>query len=150
MATVLRSLTLITMATTLVACSGKPADTAASAGAGSTPAATAGSPASGGADYQGVPIYPGMTTLTTHDIGAGVGATLHSGNFRSTDPQEKILAFYREALTKQFGTVGDMPGGGEGMVRIASGNNADKQVTILVRPGDAGEQIVGIQVSSKD
>jgi hypothetical protein len=143
----LRSLTLITVASTLVACSGKPADTAASAGAGSTPATAA--PAGGGGDYNGVPIYPGMTTLTTNDIGAGAGATLHSGNFRSTDPQDKIVAFYREALTKQFGAAGDMPGG-EGMVRLVATNNADKQVTVLVRAGDSGEQIVGIQVTSKN
>jgi hypothetical protein len=150
MAIVLRSLTLITLASTLVACGGKPADTAASAGAGSTPATAAAAPAAGGGDYQGVPIYPGMTTLTTHDIGAGAGGTMHSGNFRSTDPQDKIVAFYREALAKEFGTAGDMPGGGEGMVRIVATNNVDKQVTVLVRPGDSGEQIVGIQVTSKN
>ena len=147
MAIAIRRLTLITLATTLVACSGKPADTAASAGAGSAPGASATAPTAGGGDYQGVAIYPGMTTLTTHDIGAGAGATLHSGNFRSTDPQDKIVAFYREALTKQFGAVGDMPGG-EGIVRLVAGNQKDTQVTILIRAGDSGEQIVGIQVSS--
>jgi len=149
MAIVVRSLTLITVASTLVACSGKPAEIAASAGAGSTPATAAAAPAGGGGDYNGVPIYPGMTTLTTNDIGAGSGATLHSGNFRSTDPQDKIVAFYREALAKEFGAAGDMPGG-EGMVRLVATNNVDKQVTVLVRAGDSGEQIVGIQVTSKN
>jgi len=150
MAIDIRSLTLITLATTLVACSGKPTDTPASAGAGSTPATAAAAPASGGGNYAGVPIYPGMTTLTTNNIGAGAGGMMHSGNFRSTDPQDKIVAFYREALTKEFGAAGEMPGGSEGMVRLVGTNKVDKQVTVLVRAGDAGEQIVGIQVTSKN
>jgi hypothetical protein len=89
-----------------------------------------------------------MTTLTTNDIGAGVGAALNSGKFRSNGPQHKSAAFYRDALTKQFGTAGDMPGG-EGMIRIMAGKNFDKQDTILIRNGDSGERIVGVQVSMK-
>jgi hypothetical protein len=150
MAIDIRSLTLITLASTLVACSGKPTDTAASAGAGSKPATAAAAPASGGSAYAGVPIYPGMTTLTTNDIGGGAGGTMHSGNFRSTDPQDKIVAFYREALTKEFGAAGSMPSSGEGWVRLVGTNNVDKQVTVLIRAGDSGEQIVGIQVTSKN
>ena len=134
---------------TLAACSSKPADTTASAGG--APAATAGGSTSASGTYHGVALYPGMTQLTTNDIPGGPDGTLHSGNFRSTDPQEKILAFYRDALTRQFGTVGDMPGGGDaGMVRIASGNGKDQMVTILVHPDESGGQIVGMQVASKD
>jgi hypothetical protein len=77
--------------------------------------------------------------------------TIHSGGFRSSDPAEKIIAFYRSELTKQFGAVVDMPGsGGGGVFRIASGNEKDKMVTILVQAGGSGKQIVGIEVVSKD
>jgi hypothetical protein len=147
----IRSLAFITLATTLVACGSKPPDGAASANAsaGSSAAATAGGSAAASGDYHGVALYPGMTVLTTNDIGAGPGGTLHSGNFRSTDAAEKIVAFYRDALTKQFGAAGDMPGSGDGgMYRIVGTNNKDTQVTVLVRAGDSGEQIVGIQVTS--
>jgi len=147
----IRSVAVITVASVLVACSSKPSDTAASTGAGSASGATAGAPSSGGGDFHSVPIYPGMDELTSANIPAGEGMTLHTGDFRSTDSQEKILAFYRDALTKQFGGVADMPGSTDGaMVRIAAGNEKDKMVTIIVHPGDSGGQIVGIQVVSKD
>jgi hypothetical protein len=147
----IRSLALITLATTLVACSSKPADTASSPGAASAPAATASGASAASGDYHGVAIYPGLVQLTTSDIPAGEGMTMHSGSFRSSDPADKILAFYRDALTKMFGAVGDMPGSGDGgMFRIASGNEKDKMVTILVHPGESGGQIIGIQLVSKD
>jgi hypothetical protein len=146
-----RTVAFIAVATGLVACSSKPSDTAASTGAGSASGATAGAPAAVGGDFHSVLIYPGMVELTSANIPAGEGMTLHTGDFRSTDSQEKILAFYREALTKQFGAVADMPGTAqEGMVRIAAGNEKDKMVTIIVHPGDSGGQIVGIQVAAKD
>lgn len=143
----IRSLALITLATTLVACGSKQADTSASAGG--TAAATAGGSVAASGDYHGIALYPGMTVLTTNDIGAGPDAKMHSGNFRSNDPAEKIVAFYRDALAKQFGAAGDMPVSGEGgMYRIVATNNKNTQVTVLVRAGDSGEQIVGIQVVS--
>jgi hypothetical protein len=149
MAIVIRSLALITLATTLVACGSKPPDAAASASAGSAATATAGGSVAASGDYHGIALYPGMTVLTMNDIGAGPDAKMHSGNFRSTDAAEKIVAFYRDALTKQFGAAGDMPGSGDGgMYRIVATNNKDTQVTVLVRAGDSGEQIVGIQVVS--
>ena len=151
MAFAIRSLALITLATALVACSSKPADTAASPGGSGAPTAMAGGPAAASGDYHSVAIYPGLAQLTTSDALAGEGMTLHSGSFRSSDSAGKVLAFYRDALTKQFGAVADMPGSGDGgMFRIAAGNEKDKMVTILVQPGDSGEQIVGILVVSKD
>jgi len=137
----------VLLASSLAACGSKPADTAASAAA-SAPAAAA-SGASAGGTYHGVPIYPAMTELTAVDHSAGVGMTLHSGSYRSSDKPEQVQAYYKEQLGKLFGgEVGEQVMG-EGMVRLMSGTS-DRNVTVLIHTGDSGETIVGIQVASKD
>jgi hypothetical protein len=133
---------------TLAACGSKPADTAAS-GSAATGAPAAASTAAAAGTYHGVPIYPGMTELTTADHAAGPDMVLHSGNYRSSDKQEQILAFYRENLGKLFGAAPTEGSMGEGIVGFNAGNET-MHVTVLVHTGDPGEQIVGIQVGSKD
>ena len=133
---------------TLAACGSKPADSPAAGAAAST--AASGAPVTAaGTLYHGVPIYPGMTELTAVDHSAGVGMALHSGSYRSKDKPEQVSAYYKDQLGKLFGgEVGEQTMG-EGMVRLMSGSS-DRNVTILIRPGDSGETIVGIQVGSKD
>jgi hypothetical protein len=132
----------ILLAGTLGACGSKHSDSPAAAAAAPTTRATSGA-------YHGVPIYPGMTELTAVDHSAGVGATLHSGSYRSSDKPEQVQAYYKEQLGKLFGgQVGEQPMG-EGMVRLMAGID-DRNVVVLIRTGDSGETIVGIQVSAKD
>ena len=135
----------------LAACGSKPADTSGAAPANTAAAATSGAPAGTAAagTYNGVPIYPGMTELTAVDHSSGAGTTLHSGSYRSNDKPDQVQAYYKEQLGKLFGgQVGEQVMG-EGMVRLMAGSS-DRNVTILIRAGDSGETIVGIQVGAKD
>lgn len=106
---------------------------------------------SGGApgSYQGVPTYPGASELMTHDTPAGPGATLHSGNYRSNDRPEQIHAYFKEQLTRLFGERVSDDTQGEGIVKLMGGDE-NRTVTVLIHAGDSGEQVIGIQVISKN
>lgn len=145
-----RHLVSILLTTALVACSNKPAATSPDAPAAAGSASVAASAGVSAGSYQGVAIFPGMTELMTHDTPAEGGA-LHSGSYSSTAKLDDIRAFYHQELAKLSGSpdkVGDdQPS--EGMYRLIGGSEG-KMVTILIHPGDSGQQIVGIQVLSKN
>jgi hypothetical protein len=99
-----------------------------------------------GSDSLGVAVYPGAETLVAaHRIPGGPIVA----DFKSPDKPERVVAFYRDLLSKKSGEGAqylETPMG-EGLARIQA-TDGKQGINIMVRPEGDGS-IVGIQVTGR-
>jgi len=116
----------------------------------STPDAPSAAPTSSAAALR-VVLYPGLQTLVeAHRIPLDKSGYMVVADFRSDDAPDKVAAFYRTQLGKQFGNKTEMQeiARGEGTTSFQATDRQGQGTTVLVRPEGAGT-VVGIQTMVK-
>jgi hypothetical protein len=118
---------------------------------GNVPAATvAAAPASGAGDL-GIALYPGMETLMEgHRIPGGNSGYVIDSAYKSADKPEKVAAYYREQLSKKFGSNGfaETPAG-EGMVHLIAGSEKAGQIFDIMIRAEGDGTVMSIRVAAK-
>jgi hypothetical protein len=140
------STVLLAAASVLAACSKTPTQ-------GQTvqaPAAPSAAPTSSAAALR-VALYPGLQTLVeAHRIALDKSGYMVVADFKSDDAPDKVAAFYRAQLGKQFGDKTEVQeiARGEGMTSFQSTDGQGQGTTVLVRP-EGTATVVGIQTLVK-
>jgi hypothetical protein len=144
------STVLLAAASVLAACSKTPTPGQTSQAAAPSPQAAGAAPTSSAAALR-VALYPGLQPLVeAHRIALDKSGYMVVADFKSDDAPDKVAAFYRAQLGKQFGDKTEVQeiARGEGMTSFQSTDGQGQGSTVLVRPESTGT-VVGIQTLVK-
>ncbi len=95
------------------------------------------------------PLYPGakVTNATNMNMGGRVTATV---DFETSDPPEKVAAFYREAMQKSGHKIAqDITIPGEGEVALEGKRDNGDNWTVSADPKSGGGSVIGILTMEK-
>jgi hypothetical protein len=144
------SMLLFAAVSTLAACGKTPGVSEVPRAAPPTPPAQSVAPTSSSAELR-VVLYPGLRTLVEpHRVPLDKRGYTVMADFKSDHAPDKVAAFYRTKLGKQFGgksEVQELAHGG-GMTSFQAGDGQGQGTTVVVIPEGTGS-IVGVQTIVK-